>query len=211
LAQRLSANAQNVLAGAGGLATGSLTWNSSGVRTGGYGVGFTQNGIVAYNSGGAQTFVLDGSTGNAAFGGVLTANAVDAVNTINIAQNAVAVVATSIFDGYINRVAPITPSPYNGITFTGCKANDVVVLHVSSALTWGSGIPIKVAGAPDSSYSYLEYRVFNVYQFNDTPFTYMYAYTIPSDGDWTFQARYGASNGSYFLLKSSLVGILQKR
>lgn len=86
LAQRLRSNAQNVLAGAGGLATGTLAWNSSGVRTGGYGVGFTQNGIVAYNSGDALTFVLDGSTGNATFAGTLGANT---VNTWNIIVGAV--------------------------------------------------------------------------------------------------------------------------
>lgn len=100
LTTRLRSDAQNVLAGPGGLATGTLTWNSSGVRTGGYGVGFTQKGIVAYNSGGAATFTLDGTTGAATFAGALsaasgtfagtlTAGAINAVNTINIAGNAV--------------------------------------------------------------------------------------------------------------------------
>lgn len=111
LSLRLRNDAQNVLAGPGGLATGTLTWDSSGVRTGGYGVGITQNGIAAYNSAGVATFSLNGATGAAtfagalsgatgtfagalaaatgSFSGVLTAGAVNAVTTINIAGNAV--------------------------------------------------------------------------------------------------------------------------
>lgn len=80
LANKLSSNAQNVLAGSGGLATGTLTWNSAGQRTGGYGVGFTQAGIAAYNSSGAATFVLNGSTGAAAFGGTLSVGTNPAVS-----------------------------------------------------------------------------------------------------------------------------------
>ena len=72
LAQRLRANAANILSGSGGLATGNLTWDSSGNRTGGYGVGINQRGIVGYNSSGNPTFTLDGSTGNATFYGALS-------------------------------------------------------------------------------------------------------------------------------------------
>lgn len=71
LAQRLRLNAQNVLAGYGGLATGTLTWNSIGQRTGGYGVGMSANGIAAYNAAGVATFSLDGGTGDATFAGTL--------------------------------------------------------------------------------------------------------------------------------------------
>ncbi len=105
LSTKLNSDARNVLAGAGGLATGTLNWNSSGVRTSGFGVGITQAGLVAYNSSGATTFVLNGTTGDATFAGslsaasgtftgTLTASAVDAVNTINIAGNAVTVPST---------------------------------------------------------------------------------------------------------------------
>ena len=76
LSTKLNSDARNVLAGAGGLATGTLSWNSSGVRTGGFGVGFTQAGIVAYNSSGAATFVLNGTTGSATFAGDITAGTV---------------------------------------------------------------------------------------------------------------------------------------
>jgi hypothetical protein len=113
LTTKLNSNARNVLAGEGGLAVGTLEWNSSGVRTSGYGIGFSANGIAAYNSAGAATFALDGATGNATFAGALsaatgsfagslsaatgtfsgalTATAINAVNTINIAGSAVTV------------------------------------------------------------------------------------------------------------------------
>jgi hypothetical protein len=73
LAQKLKANAQNILSGSAGLATGNLAWDGSGNRTSGYGVGMNQKGIVAYNSSGVATFTLDGTTGNATFAGQLAA------------------------------------------------------------------------------------------------------------------------------------------
>lgn len=124
------APARQVLAGEAGLAVGSLEWDSTGNRTAGYGLGLTAKGLVAYNSGGTATFVLDGATGSATFAGALsaatgtfagslsaatgtfagalsaatgtfsgtlTAAAVNAVNTINIAGNAVSVpIAASV-------------------------------------------------------------------------------------------------------------------
>jgi hypothetical protein len=89
LANKISTDSRSVLTGGGGIAVGSLTWNSSGIRTSGYGIGITSAGMAAFKSDGTPTFVLDGSNGNASFGGVLTAAAVDAVNTINIAGESV--------------------------------------------------------------------------------------------------------------------------
>jgi hypothetical protein len=63
LATRLSANAANVLAGPGGLKTGSLVWDTNGNRVSGYGLGITQNGIIAYNSAGTPTITINGATG----------------------------------------------------------------------------------------------------------------------------------------------------
>ena len=121
LTTKLNSNAQNALAGAGGLSVGTLTWNSSGVRTGGYGVGFSANGLAAYNTSGAVTFALNASNGNATFAGTLsgatgrfdgalfaatgtfsgtlTADAISAVNTINIAGNAVTV--PTVYSRYV--------------------------------------------------------------------------------------------------------------
>ena len=89
LANKISTDSRSVLSGGGGIAVGSLTWNSSGIRTAGYGIGITSAGMAAFKSDGTPTFVLDGTNGNASFGGVLTADAVNAVNTINIASEAV--------------------------------------------------------------------------------------------------------------------------
>jgi hypothetical protein len=89
LSNKISTDSRSVLTGGGGIAVGSLTWNSSGIRTSGYGIGITSAGMAAFKSDGTPTFVLDGSNGNASFGGVLTAAAVDAVNTINIAGESV--------------------------------------------------------------------------------------------------------------------------
>lgn len=63
LAQRLRANAVNVLGGGGAVTIGSLTVDSAGNRTGGNGVGITAKGLAAYNSGGAATVVIDAVTG----------------------------------------------------------------------------------------------------------------------------------------------------
>lgn len=103
---RLRNDARNVLAGSGGIAAGSLTWDTAGNRTGGSGVGITAKGLVAYNSSNQQTFVLDGTTGNATFAGTLsaaggtfagtlTSTAINAVNSINIAGDAVTVPRTA--------------------------------------------------------------------------------------------------------------------
>ena len=100
LSNKISTDSRSVLSGGGGIAVGSLNWNSSGVRTSGYGIGITSAGMAAYKSDGTPTFVLDGSNGNASFAGTLsaadgtfagtlTAAAVNAVNTINIAGDSV--------------------------------------------------------------------------------------------------------------------------
>lgn len=73
LATKLANNARNALSGSGGLAAGSLQWNSSGVRTSGSGVGLTANGLAAYDAGGNATFALNASNGSATFAGALSA------------------------------------------------------------------------------------------------------------------------------------------
>jgi hypothetical protein len=121
LTTKLNSDAQNVLAGAGGLSVGTLAWNSSGVRTGGYGVGFSANGLAAYNSAGAATFVLDGSTGDATFAGTLAANT---VNTINLVVGAVtaanaAVLGSAIFFPTSSQSAASINGPSVTITTSG--------------------------------------------------------------------------------------------
>lgn len=73
-----------------GIAVGDLAWNGSGVRTSGKGLALTPYGLLGHN-GTNNTFTIDATTGDATFGGTLTASAINAVNTINIAGNAVTV------------------------------------------------------------------------------------------------------------------------
>jgi hypothetical protein len=73
LATKLGLASRNVLAGTGGIAVGTIAWNTSGVVNSGYGIAITNNGIVARNAALANTFVLDGTTGDATFAGVLSA------------------------------------------------------------------------------------------------------------------------------------------
>jgi hypothetical protein len=69
LAARLRNNAANVLAGGAGLVAGSLTYDTSGNRTGGFGVAFNQRGIVGFNSSGVATITMNVSTGAIAVAG----------------------------------------------------------------------------------------------------------------------------------------------
>lgn len=95
-----------------GIKAGDLVWDASGNRTSGKGVAITPSGILGHN-GTIPTFAINATTGDASFGGALnaatgsfagslsaatgtfsgtlTASAVNAVNTINIAGNAVTV------------------------------------------------------------------------------------------------------------------------
>jgi hypothetical protein len=132
LTTKLNSDARNVLSGSGGIALGSLNWDTNGNRTSGSGVGITRAGLAAFNTAGTTTFVLDAANGSAAFAGelraasgtfagslsaasgtftgTLTASAVNAVNTINIAGNAVTV-----------------PSTLSGVLFTAVSKNGYAV------------------------------------------------------------------------------------
>jgi hypothetical protein len=82
LANKLNKNADDILGGVlavntvsvpVGLRIGNITWNASGVRTGGYGVALTPQGLIGSNTQGVVTFAISAATGNASFGGELTA------------------------------------------------------------------------------------------------------------------------------------------
>lgn len=110
LAQRLRSNAQNVLAGPGGIATGSLTWDSSGARTGGYGVGMTATGLAAYSAtfGATPSFVI-GTDGNITLRGTVYATAGEFSGSLNVnsgGSNRMEITATriKIFNANIERV-----------------------------------------------------------------------------------------------------------
>ena len=78
-----------------GIRVGDLVWNSDGVRTSGKGLALTPKGLLGHN-GTSITFTIDATTGDATFGGTLSANIVKsnsieslAITTSKIANNAV--------------------------------------------------------------------------------------------------------------------------
>lgn len=78
-AAKLNKSAADILSGSislqasGAMIAGTLTTDANGYRNGGYGVGITQRGLVAYNSSGVLTFQLNATTGSAWFAGELAA------------------------------------------------------------------------------------------------------------------------------------------
>lgn len=75
---------------AAGIRVGDLAWDANGNRTSGKGLALTPTGLLGHN-GTKTTFAINATTGDAYFGGTLTADAVDAVNTVNIANYAVTI------------------------------------------------------------------------------------------------------------------------
>lgn len=75
LTAKLNKTASDILTGAitvnnaGGFCAGTLTWDSNGNRTGGYGVAMTKAGLVGFDSAGNATFAISAGTGAATFAG----------------------------------------------------------------------------------------------------------------------------------------------
>lgn len=141
LGTKLDNDARNVLSGSGGIALGSLNWDTSGNRTSGSGVGITRSGLAAFNSSGAATFSLNASTGAATFAGALsaatgtfsgslTAQAVNAVNTINIAGESVVTMDQFVTVQYTNGGNNTGTTIYTG-TFNMASAGNVFFSCVS--------------------------------------------------------------------------------
>ena len=145
LSTKLNSDARNVLAGSGGLATGSLNWNSSGVRTSGSGIGLTANGLVAYNSSGLATFTLLGSTGAASFAGTLTVGS-DPVRSGSTMTGSGAVINS---DGKFALGDEDTNINYNGTQLT---LNGDVVATGNIKLN-AVTIPVTVTGAVNTVFT----------------------------------------------------------
>ena len=107
LATKIGTDTRSVLSGGGGIAIGSLNWDTTGNRTSGYGIGITSAGIAAFKSNGTATFVLNGGTGDASFGGALSA----ATGTFTGAL----VAATGTFSGLLSA-AQIAVGTASGTT-----------------------------------------------------------------------------------------------
>jgi hypothetical protein len=109
LGAKLNRSAADVLSGAvnvlngGGFVAGTLTWDTAGNRTGGYGTAMTPNGIAAYAPSGTPTFAID-SSGNAYFAGSLGA-------------------ASGTFSGTLISVNGTFTGTLTGTTITGLTVN----------------------------------------------------------------------------------------
>jgi hypothetical protein len=243
LTTKLNSDARNVLAGAGGLAVGTLEWNSSGVRTSGYGVGFSANGLAAYNSAGAATFALNGATGDATFAGELsaatgsfagelsaatgtfsgslsaatgtfsgslTATAINAVETINIAGNAVTVPVSAFTAGEARNSTIDTWQDIQTVVIT-TSGSRVFITSAGSAIA-GSVDP----GEASDRFMASEYRLVKgstelmrsnspAMSFSETPVagTYTYRLQVISTSNTTTIFTYGgASNRSLFVIET---------
>lgn len=141
LNNKISNDARNVLSGSGGIAIGSLNWDTSGNRTSGFGIGITRAGIAAFNSSGGATFILNGGDGSASFSGTLsaaggtfagtlTAQAVNAVSTINIAGESVVTMDQFVTVKYTNGGNNTGTTVYTG-TFNMASAGNVFFSCVS--------------------------------------------------------------------------------
>ncbi len=145
LSTKLNSNARNVLAGSGGLAVGTLNWNSSGVRTSGYGIGLTANGLVAYNSDDEATFVLNGSTGAASFAGTLTVGSTPALSGTTMTGSGAKINPSGTF-ALGNSTTNIN---YNGTQLT-LNGDVVATGNIKiNAVT----IPVTVTGAVDQVFT----------------------------------------------------------
>ncbi len=252
LTTKLNSDARNVLAGAGGLATGTLNWNSSGVRTSGFGVGITQAGLVAYNSSGAVTFALNGTTGNATFAGELsaatgsfagslsaasgtftgslsaatgtftgslsaatgtfsgslTAGAINAVNTINIAGNAVTFPVSAFTAGSVRLNSQLVWETVQSVSIT-TSGSRVFVATAGTALSvsYGDGdtaTPI-FRIARNGTELMRGGREAIALSYSDTPAAGTYTYELQmftSDGGFNFGEGPIANNRSIFVIET---------
>lgn len=205
LANKLNSNSRNVLAGSGGLATGTLNWNSSGVRTSGSGIGITANGIVAFNSSGQSTFVLDGNTGSATFSGTLSAASgsfsgnltAQTITTGNIVNQAVTDVFTT------NSGISSTTVSLNIVVPSGASA--VIVNAILGTFSYNDGKQIQETGAPGR-------LLISGSQVSSGQNSLVYGLANPPAGSYTISMqRYAAGNPTQYLSPMTIIAQVFKR
>jgi hypothetical protein len=132
---RLNKNAADILSGpiaiqgSGAFIAGTLTTDGSGNRTGGSGTAMTPKGFLAYNPAGVPTFTVDAATGDATFGGTLTASNV--VTTGNIANNA----ATDVV---LLESAPLTPANASSTALTSTSQFTTLLTYSFTPVVTGN-------------------------------------------------------------------------
>ena len=102
----------NAVTGAG-FRAGSLTWDASGIVTGGSGVAMTPGGLVGVDSSGNTTFVISAATGSSVFRGSITGASGNFSGTLNGAN---ITGATGTFGGTLTA-GTVDPSQLVGTTY----------------------------------------------------------------------------------------------
>jgi hypothetical protein len=138
LAAKLASASRNVLAGSGGLAVGTINWNTSGVVNSGFGIAITANGIVARNAALANTFVLDGTTGNATFAGALSAATGSFSGDLITSGQVSATGTTSSAQGSATIVGASATSNVRGGVFIATNTSGAVGVSTSGAGVFGT-------------------------------------------------------------------------
>lgn len=204
---KLDSDARNVLAGSGGLAAGTLNWNTSGVRTSGSGVGLTANGLVAFNTSGAATFTLNASTGNATFAGTLSAASGTFAGSLtartiladNIVANAIAVANQYYLSGSITAIATF------GTTLTTSNTNIIgqfTVSNTSNVNTTLSAVGTGRSGATGASNN--QYQAFSVFDSDGlTVFNYGWTEMLEDAKAFSFTFPLNANSSETFYVRGA--------
>ena len=135
---KLNKSASDILTGAvtvsnaGGFSAGTITWNSSGVLTGGSGVAMTSNGIVAAQAG-VVTMTLPIS-GSPTFSGNVTGASITSSTYIDVS-------------GYVYASGTITAASYTGSVVGECSVGYGVV-GVSHSTVYGGVVGYNSVGGP---------------------------------------------------------------
>ena len=124
-----------MLSGTGGIALGTLNWDSNGNRISGYGVGLTRSGFAAYNSDGTVTFVLSAADGSATFAGSLSAATGTFAGSLSAATGTFAgslSAATGTFTGSLSAATgtfsgTLTANAINAVQTINIAGNAVTV------------------------------------------------------------------------------------
>jgi len=159
-AAKLNKSAADTLSGPitvstlGGIVAGSLTWDSTGTRTGGQGVAITPKGIVGHN-GTKATFVIDSTSGDATFSGALSAATGSFAGSLSAATGTYAgslSAATGSFAGSLSAATgtfsgSLNADAVNAVSTINIGLDQVTIPRISEG---ASGIFIGVASSDPS-------------------------------------------------------------
>lgn len=178
LAETVASKANGALQKAGDAITGPVTFATNGgilaATDADNGVFMGPNGLVGKKAG-ATTFAID-TAGNASFGGTLNANAINAVNTINIAGNAVTTPAAAEY------LSPNAPNNGTNFTSAGTVCSTPSADFKSGSVMVSLTMRVKVPSFSMNSFYVELYRSgvliksYSVYNGSDVPQSHAFAF-----------------------------------